>query len=294
VFDERLLNDASFAWPEQRKFPIHIEKQAVISFLYAENQMGVPEKVRNKIKEALEVYRIPIEHLSKKETKIAAEKDCLIPENKTYPVRNIEEIKTAEYRIHSQLTKLQPLKRAQLLSNLVKKAQFVGVEPKPLSLRYAGLTESEPQELIYNLRIRAGAAKTAEFKEKYNALADAIQKSPQDLHEKTVQVKIANLLMDLDSKAELTHLYDSTLVDPIAVVFNTSKLAEARIDLNGTSVPVSKLAALGSQFFSDFLGPQHLSEITDASGQIDGTKLAMVLKHLPPEYKTALAAQLGT
>ena len=63
------------------------------------------------------------------------------------------------------------------------------------------------------------------------------------------------------------------------------------VDLNGTMVPLSKLAALPSSFWED-LGGRELSDELCPGGKMDNSKLAMIVDTLPLDLKVILKSQL--
>src|SRR5262249_22061242 len=60
------LPDTAFAWPEERRFPIHEKPHAALSIMYARNEK-LPNEVMTRLKEAAEVFEIPLESFQVKE-----------------------------------------------------------------------------------------------------------------------------------------------------------------------------------------------------------------------------------
>jgi hypothetical protein len=293
--DERTWPSTAFAWPAERKYPINSEKQAALSYLYAKDDPKVPIEVKNSIKEALLIYEIPLTIFEQQEEKVAALKpeDCLFSESQTYPIRNEAEIKYAEQRLLKQLTRLTPETRAKAFVRLNEKAAALNVQLQPISLRYAGQTETDVQYLADAIRARSGAAKEAQFQEVYNKLADLVVQRPDLVHDRNARIKLASALNELDQKANLLHLYDKKIADPIATVFNTEKTAEPMINLGGKYAKQSTLLSLSPKFYGDYFGDDILPEITNSGGSLDAQKLAQVLDTLPNDLKRSFARQLG-
>jgi hypothetical protein len=75
-------------------------------------------------------------------------------------------------------------------------------------------------------------------------------------------------------------------------VFNTEKVAGPGVTLAGRFVPMDRVAAYPSTFYSDVLGPDIVREASDGAGQLDPYKLAAVLGTLPVDMQRMLSAQM--
>lgn len=293
-YDDRSLPTTAFAWQAKRLYPVHTEKQAAMSWLYAKDDPKVPAEVKTAIKEALDAYGVPMEVFQPgMEVKLASEEDCLFPENRTYPVRTPEEVKYAEARLLPQVSKMTPQRRADVFVRLYEKAAALAVELQPESLRYAGLTQTDPDALVQALKARAGATKEASLQQAYTGLVDLIRQSPRSLEDRATQVKIASALDELDQRADLQKHYDRGIPDPIASVFNTTKLAEATVDLAGKSCPISKLRMMPTSFYADVLGPDVVHELAPGGQFLDQDSIVPIIQSLPLDMKRNLAAALN-
>jgi hypothetical protein len=254
---------------------------------------GVPDHVDRTLKEACEVYRIDRGVLAT--PKIAAapldERDYLLPGIRRLLVRDAGQVKVAEDRLLGEGKKLPFAHRAQASVRLVEKAAFHGVSLRAETLKMAGYTVTDTCELADWLEARHEAA-PIEHKEGYHKLATAVRCLSAELRDRRTQIKLAETIQALDALAGLDRHYDRRLHDPMATVFNTTKVAGEGVSLAGRFVPVERLAQYEPSFFSDTLGPDIVREASDAAGHIDPYKLAMVLGTLPMDMQRALSAQI--
>lgn len=292
--DERALPSHAFAWPERRLFPVHNAKHAALSYLYAKDDAGVPGPVREKIAESLDVFGVSRELFAPVAVKTAAApEDCVFPESGTYPARTPAEVKFAEQRLHEQLPRMSTETRARAFTRLYEKAAALDVELQPRSLRYAGLVESDPRGVDEQLRARAGATKVASLRDRYATLAASVRRDPQALRRRETQLKLASAIHALDREAGVESHYDRQLADPVAAVFNTTKVAGERVDLGGVEVSAARLRGQGVEFYRDVLGPDYAHEVAPDGKTVDQGLLVPILKSLPSDLKMHIARQLG-
>lgn len=279
--DPAHLPDSAFAWESDRLYPIHGAKEAALSWLYAKDDERVPSPVKLAIKEAMEAYGVPEEIFVRTTAKVAAAEDCLYPENGLYPVRNAGEVKYAEARLLRNVRHLGVEERVRVFTELEKRAALHGVTLLPESSRYSGKTVTDIDQLVDSISARAAATKVAGMSEKYEALAGAVHKDWRTLNDQKVRVKLAETLKELDEQADVLRYYDRGLPDPMATVFNTTKVASF-----DTSMSPEKLAAMPLSFYMDSLGPDVAREISTTGGMdgvVDGHKAAAVIATLPAD-----------
>jgi len=286
------LPDTAFAWPEERKFPIHSDKHAALSYAYATGQAEVPPAVVTRIKEALEVYNIPSTTFTVQATKVASEDFWLLPDLRLFPIHTKEDIKTAEVRLLSEIHKLDLEHRATACTNLVKKASELGADLHPKMRQFAGMVVSSTKFASEWLDARASATKDDTIKAAYHTLASDMRKQGAEIKDRDQLIKVAAVIAELDEKAGLAKHYDRKLPDPLLTVFNTQKEAATSVDVNGTMIPLSKLAALPSTFWEDLGGPELSREICPG-GVCDPSKIAMIVDTLPLDLRVILASQVG-
>lgn len=287
------LPDGAFAWPEKRAFPIHDPGHALMSCVYREDVANVPPHVDASLKEACEMYGIDRGLLAR--PKVAAaprpDGDYLLPSIRRLLVTEPGHVKQAEERLRNERTKLSVVHRAQASERLVQKAAFFGVGLRPETHKSAGYTVTDTRTLADWLEARREAA-PVEHKDGFQKLADAVKRMPAELRDRGEQIKIAEAIAELDHLADLEQHYDRRLPDPMMTVFNTDKVAGHGVMLAGRFVPVDRLASYEPSFYADALGSDIVREASDAAGQLDPHKLAMVLGTLPLDMQRVLSAQI--
>lgn len=291
------LPDTAFAWPEKRAFPIHDAGNTLLSRIYREGMPGVPAHVDQALKEASEVYRIDESAFARPKVAAAEEPDdnFLLPEHRRLRVTSADHVKTAEAKLRAEGKGLSVVNRTLAAARLVEKAAFHGVDVRSDIHKMAGMTVTDPRVLVDWIEARRAAAPIG-HKDGYQKLANAVRARPSELAHRETQVKIAETLQELDEMAGLSRHYGRKLPDPMMTVFNTEKRADwthgGGVTLAGRFMPMERLAAYDASFYSDVLGPDIVREASDASGQMDPTKLAMILETLPVDMQRVLSAQM--
>jgi hypothetical protein len=290
------LPPTSFADEVNLRFPIHTPELAKLSFCYAKEQKA-PAELLQKIAEAIELYgfEIPeIDHYNK----VSSSSRYLFPEEEYYPVNNKHEIKLAGIYFDDYGHQLPVPKRREYCINLVKAAAEEGYPHTMLPkyvLRYAGITGTDLQKLAVELENRLYICKEQskpEFiTEAYIKLAEELSDfegpevydHPQDFE------KIASAVAEIDKEAGVASFYGNSINDAFTAVFNIDKLAEETINIDGMSVPCSKLCALSKMDFKDALGDEFAQEVFD-NNELNVQKLKAILPTLPLDMKRELKA----
>lgn len=287
------LPATAFAWPAQRRYPVHTAEHAVVSHLYANDDARAPEHVRAKIAEALEAYGVSKGALDPREEKVAeSDDDYIFPESRTYPVRSAAEVKTAEQRLLDQVERLPLPPRVAAFHKLAQAAERHGVTLQPAAQAWGMAALANPGVVLDGLAARAHLAKTAEAKGAYGDAAAALREQPHALRSFDARVKLASLLLKLDKTAGIDALYGRKIPDPLHTVFNTPmKVGAQMIDIGGGAYDLMDLVALPPDFFAQVLGPEVVGEIAPG-GQIDPSKLAAVLPTLPSDLMRVLGSAL--
>lgn len=288
--DSDKLPDRCFAWPDERRFPIHTEKHAALSYAYILAEPAVPAQVKQAAKEALDVFNIPESIFTPTAEKVAAEEKFLLPADRLFPVNSKMQVKVAQSQLVENLQKLNLERRVEAAMNFVKAAEEASVPVDPVVLKTAGLTVSDGKTLRTWIEARSEAAKDSQMKLAYQKLADGCPAG--EIADRDKLIKVAHTLAVLDEKSGLTKFYDRKLPDAIQTVFNTTKTASSCVDLCGKLVPVSKLAALPASFWAD-LGGQELADEIAPGGRVDTSKIAAVVDTLPLDLKVVLKSQVG-
>jgi hypothetical protein len=283
----------AFAWPEERKFPIHTDKHAALSYVYAKAQ-AIPAHITAKIAEALDIYGIDKGIFAEPVVKVAADSDdvWLLPDIRRFPVRTAADVKTAELRLLAEFPKLDLEHRATACTNLVKKASNLGVELHPATKQFAGMVLSSTKMASEWLDVRANLAKDGMIKAAYEKLAEEMRKCGPEIKDRESLVKVASVVAELDQKAGFVKYYDRKMPDALRTVFNTEKEAANSVDVAGRMFSVSKLASLPATFWGDLGGPELANEVAPG-GKVAVEKLATIVETLPLDLKIILRSQLG-
>lgn len=287
------LPNSAFAWPEKRAFPIHSREHTMMSRTYREGLHDVPAYVDKTLKEACEVYQIDDALFTRPKVAAASspDEDFLLPDIRRLHVTDAAGVKTAEEKLRNEAVKLTVPHRALASRRLVEKAAFYGVQLRPEIHKMAGMVVTARGPLVDWLEARREAA-PIEHKDGFDKLARAVKKLPTELRDREQQVKLAEAIGELDELAGLDRHYGRKLPDPLMTVFNTTKVAGPGATLAGRFVPMDRLAAYPSTFYSDVLGPDIVREAADGSGGMDHQRLAAVLETLPVDMQRMLSAQM--
>jgi hypothetical protein len=287
------LPNSAFAWPEKRAFPIHSREHAMLSRIYRENLPDIPAHVDRALKEACEVYQVDDELYAR--PKVAAapipDDEYLLPDIRRLRVVDAEGVKTAAERLRNEGQKLSVAHRALASHRLVEKAAFHGVKVRPEIHKMAGMVATARQPLVDWLEARREAA-PVQHKDGYQKLANMAKRLPDELRDREQQVKLAEAIDELDALSGLDRYYDRKLPDPLMTVFNTEKIAGPGVTLAGRFVPMARVAAYPSTFYSDVLGPDIVREASDGTGGMDPVRLAAVLETLPVDMQRLLSTHM--
>lgn len=290
--DVSSLPATAFAWPSERKFPIHTPEHAALSYAYAKTAARLPQEVNARLVTALEAYDVPSSTFDELEEKVASDEDnYLLPDLKLFPVTTPVQVKLAQDRLLEEFTKLDLPHRATACANLVKKADLHSVSLRPEILQFAGLVVSSTKIATEWLEARAERLPVddAMYKEAYHKLAAGLKMLPPEVGDRQGLLKLAETIAVLDEQSGLDKHYDRQLPDAVRTVFNTTKVAGQSVDLGGTYVSLSKLAQLPASFWTD-LGGSELGDEIAPGGVVDQAKLATVVDTLPLDLKLQLKA----
>jgi hypothetical protein len=288
------LPDRMFAWPARRLFPINTPEATVLSSMYRQKCAAVPSEVDDSLRRAQEVYGVK-DLLSTVKTAEApppiTEDDFLLPQHKRLLVKTAADVKKAEEILLDQYPRLNIQDRATGFINLVKKARDFNVSLAPKTHQMAGMTVCTTKRAMDLIEARRCATKDPLFQTAYVKLAAVLQGRAETLHDREELIELAEAVARIDKLAGLGKHYDKLMPDPIQTVFNTEKLAEEMVDLNGREVALSKLAAMPATFWEDVIGPDMAAEIT-TGGDIDASKLAQIVPTLPLDLRIILQHQI--
>ena len=290
--DVSALPDTAFAWPAERKYPIHTPEHAALSYAYSKVASELPKEVHANLVKALEAYDVPESTFAEQEVKVASdENDFLLPEHRLFMVKTAAQCKRAQDDLVASISKLDLENRAVACANLVKKADELGVELRPEVLQLAGLVVSSTKFAMEWLEARANHLPESDTVHKlaYQTLANGLKKGPAEIADRKGLLKFASAIADLDEQTGLDRHYDRKLPDPLRTIFNTEKQASKSVDLGGTFISVAKLAQLPASFWED-LGGKELGDEIAPGGVVDQSKLATVVDTLPLDLKLQVRA----
>ena len=290
--DATSLPDTAFAWPSERKYPIHTPEHAALSYAYSKVASVLPKEVTTNIVQALEAYDVPESTFAEQSVKEASdENDYLVPAHRLFLVKTAEQCERAQNDLVASISKLDLENRAIACGNLVKKADELGVELRPEVLQLAGLVVSSTKTAMEWLEARANKlpAEDTTHKLAYLNLAKGLMSHPEEVADRQGLLKVASVIAELDEKTGLDRHYDRKLPDALRTVFNTEKVAAKSVDLGGTFITVAKLAQLPASFWED-LGGKELGDEIAPGGVVDQSKLATVVDTLPLDLKMQLKA----
>lgn len=181
--------------------------------------------------------------------------------------------------------------RNKIAKGIAKVAQDLGVEPSRTVLIEGGFGIVDRAALASEVLERMKMTKDAEASialGNVNRLLESMDVG--DLMEETE--KVASIMESID---ELNGMDHSDYWTPLtAICPMTVKEAQALVDnsleLDGLTFDVTKLASsLDPQIFTDVLGEEFSTEITDDAGALDAEKMAEILPTLPLPDKRLLA-----
>jgi hypothetical protein len=285
------LPETAFAWPEQRKFPLHTPEHAALSYAYCKEASEVPQHVVTALETALRVYAVPSDLFA--EVKVAAapeEVAYILPQQALLPVKSAAEVEYAVQRVLEEFPKLDLESRATACANLVKQAERYGVDLHPEVKRLAGFVVSSTKIAREWVQARAHVAPDL-FKQAYEQIDAALAKNPPEVNDRPAMLKLASVIGELDERSGLDRYYDRKLPDALSTVFNTTKLASGTVDLGGTAVPLASLMSLPASFWEDLGGPELANEVAPG-GVVDPQALSVVVETLPLDLKIILKNQL--
>lgn len=274
-------SDESFAWRDQRMFPIDTCEQAILSRLYIEKQAAIiPDVVRQQCEKALALYDV---NLDLTVTKIAEE-----PAPRR---RSAEEVRQTANALISNTKVMDVEEKAKLAVALVKEAVDLGLTLPALVLKSAGATMMDSARMKDWIEARKEATEDPFMKEAFEKLAMVVDSQPELVGERNELLKLANVIAELDMAAGLERHYGKTLPDPVETVFNTEKIADDMVDVAGRQVPLTKLMQVAPQDYRDIFG-EDLSEEFIRDEEIDPGLLKVIMATVPRDLQKVLMAQM--
>jgi len=292
------LPDEAFAWPGQRRFPIHNAEHTALSFGYSKVASSVPSDVRETMEKAAELHGVPTQDF---DTPVAVEKvaagdsaDYLIPHKRRFKVASAQDIPLAEQLVHQKYSSLSVGDRTLACMQLVKLAKRHGQDLHSSTIKLAGLTLTSTQKMRdwIEARREASIKLGSALADAYDAFAKQFEGKQSFISDRSDQMKLANAIRILDKEAGLDQLYNRTILDPVQTVFNTDMPTEDYVKVGSALQNKALLLSLPLSFWQDTLGDDIAAEIAP-QGQVDMNTLEQILPTLPADLKSALETQLA-
>lgn len=290
------LPDGAFAWPAERRFPIHTPEHAALSNAYvkyaADAGVKVPKEVNAKISEACRMYGVPAKALAVPSMKVASGPpvEPVLPRFNYLPVptspraEDAPRLKKAQAQLLEDITKLPLEERKQAAAILSEKLAAVGVKAATALAQLTGRTVSSTKEAADWTEARAGLLPDGSPEGRaYAGLAKGLRALPPHAVDTAGLQKVADVIAKLDADTGLVKHYDRRLPDAMRTVFNTDKLAEEVVDVDGCACSISKLKSLPKSFWED-LGGKDLARDIEESPE----SLVDIVKTLPLDLKAQL------
>lgn len=289
------LPDQAFAWPGQRKFPVHTREHVGLSVGYSKLAASLPSDVTAMLEKAAALHSIEESVFQPPEVeKVGSTGEYLLPEKQRLCVRCAEDLPRVERVYHEKYAQLSLEDRATAGFNLVKLAEQHGVALSPSTQKLAGFTITSTREF----RDWIGARKEAAVKlgssisEAYRAIEDKYKGVSEPITDRGDQLKLAQLLHGLDKQSGVSQYYGKKIPTPIETVFNTTKLAKDFVKVGSALQNKALLQTLPLTFWQDTLGEDVAAEIAP-DGQVDLAVLEQIIPTLPADLKVALETQLA-
>lgn len=287
------LPNTAFAWETRRKFPIHSKEHTAISLGYRKVASAVPAEVDDKLTKAAAAYGIDTQVFDTPEqVKVASEEFFLL--GGRFRVTSKDEVKYAENALLRKYATLSPQDRAEAFINLGKVAEHFEVPLQPSTQKLAGFTITSTKVMKDWIEARKMAAENLKSTVvgAYEKLARAYDRVDPYITDRSVQLKLAALIDELDQESGVHQFYGKSMLTPLETVFNTDKVATGQIMIGSLMLDKDKLAALPMSFWESLLGDDVAKEIaTDGEPDID--KLAPILPTLPQDLTIVAQKQLA-
>lgn len=291
------LPDEAFAWPGQRRFPIHNAAHTALSMGYSKVAQAIPSDVQETMEKAASLHGIEEDAFAEpvEIEKVASEEEhYLIPDQKRFKVSSAEDVSDGERIVHEKYASLSVADRTMACMQLVKLAEQHNVELHPSTIKLAGKTITSTRQMLDWIEARKEASTKlgSALADAYAALANQYRGVEPFIADQSDQVKLASALERLDRESGLDALYGKTILDPIQTVFNTEEPVDSYVKVGSALQNKALLGALPLSFWQDALGEDIAAEIAPG-GQVDMATLEQILPTLPADMKSALETQLA-
>jgi hypothetical protein len=289
------LPDTCFAMPETRQFPINNREQTLLSIGYSKLASKVPAHVLDSLEKAAQIYDIDTSSMFKTATiEEPLEANYLLPEIKRFKVASAADVPAVEKAFLEFYPRMNTDQRVEAGTNLVKFAEDYGVPLSSGTHKLAGFTLTSTKALVDWTEARKTAAEKlgSAVVHAYTKVAADLRKLPAYLNNRTDQLALVDMFLNMDKTAGVDAFYGTHLPDPFRTVFNTDKPADTFIKVAGVLVNKQLLAQLPLDFWKDLLGDAGAAEIAPG-GVINPEALSQVVTTLPEDLKVIVEKQLS-
>jgi hypothetical protein len=283
------LPDTAFADQNGRQFPIHSAADATLSYLYA-SESNVPVTIKTAVQEALDAYGVTVPVV--KTASAVEDKFYLIPEEKRWAVSNKETVKLAAEAIERE-SNMPVIERVQAAVRLMTKAAELNVSVGVTVEKLAGCVKSDLNITREWLEARSIACDKPQFAQAYRDMADKLASvKVTESNDRQSLIKLATVIADLDEKANLIAYYGRIIPDAVQSVFNTTKLAQQEVSINGNPIAMSRLLGSPADLYGDIFGEDFENSISN-NGDIDPDALARELPQMPRDLSRVFLNEIG-
>lgn len=288
------LPDTAFAWPSERRYPIHTKEHTALSIGYRKlAAQKVPIEVDRTLEKAAHIYEIVDALYAEATEKKALSASYIFPEKQRFMVKSAEDVKLAEQRLRELYTQLSVEDRAEGFQRLRKYARELGVALHPSTEKLAGFTLTSTQRLRDWLDARQEVTRGQVFSEAFEKISSTLDGVAPEFKDEEIQIDLVKAIHKLDKEAGLEKLYGKKLPDPIQTVFNTEKRAEDTVEIGtGFLTDKDRLSSVPLSFWEDVLGEDVVSEISQDNETVDPNMLMQILPTLPNDLKAIVQRQL--
>ena len=305
-----------FADITRRRYPIHSGPATVISSIFFNEKKAALNKhqaamIEGKLNKAAEYFKVEgyMRRLNEKVAEAANYDETALPDNvfaivfdsadgtkeRHYPLRNVNEVKSAAIWLHDHRDELPFADRRQIADKILTKAAEFGAglpEHRYMLEKMAGLGACSGKDAAKMIRTRIYAAgnthKPSAVQVELEKLAKLCEDSPQAIHHFSSLTKIAEIVDQFDHEHGWNRKYDDVIERPEDVLFAVTGKAAAEVDdsivgnaLTGNYYKKADLQTLPVRDLADNLGEDFAQEVSTANAWVDLEKLASIVPTLP-------------
>jgi hypothetical protein len=305
-----------FADMTRRRYPIHSGPATVVSSIFfnekkAEMNPHLAQIIEEKLEKAAEYFRVTgytrrmrekvASDTTPDQTALTDDVFAIVFEGtdgtteRHYPMRNINEVKTAAAWLVDHRADLPFEDRRQIADKVLEKAAKFGAglpEHRHSLEKMAGLGACAGKDAAKLIRTRiyslGHSHKPNTMQQELEKLAQLCEKDPKRIQHFADLTKIASVIDAFDRQHGLHNKYDDVIERPEDVLFAVTEKAAAEVDdsivgnaLTGNYYKKADLQRLPVRDLADNLGDDFATEVSTADAWVDTEKLASIVPTLP-------------